>query len=311
MAHEIRTFAYTGDPAWHGLGNKLEPGQSIEQWIEAAGLNWTVVKSPLKYLDKTWDDQYVLHRSDDDHHPFAVVGKQYKPVQPKEVLEFYRDLVADMGFTIETAGELFHGDKVWALAKCGEGFELPGNDKVLPYLLLTTGYDGQTATVGKFTTTRVVCNNTLTASLNNTRETRVRVGHRSNFDAVGMKDQLGMSVEVFDSFRMATEALAKVKLDNVKAKEFINKILNINEESRDIDIATSNYLQNMFNTNSYIGAGMESSNGTAWGLLNCFTEFHDHRKMFKDSNKRLEHAWFGAGDALKTKAFQHLVAETA
>lgn len=311
MAHQVRTMAYTGAEPWHGLGSKLEAGQTIEQWIEAAGLNWEVVKSPVKYLDKTWDDQFILHRSDDDQHPFAMVGKQYKPVQPKEVLEFYRDLVSDLGFTIETAGELFHGDKVWALAKCGDGFELPGNDKILPYLLLTTGYDGQTATIGKFTTTRVVCNNTLTASLNNTRESRVRVGHRSNFDAKAMKDQLGMSVDVFDSFRQAAETLTKMKIDAAKSKQFIDKILNINEESRDIDIATAGYIQNMFTSNNFIGAGMESATGTAWGLLNCFTEFADHHKMFKDANKRLDHIWYGAGDAMKTKAFQHLTLEAA
>lgn len=310
MAHEIRTMAYVNEMPWHGLGSELQAGASIEEWQHAAGLDWKVVKSPVKFLEETWDDKFILHR-EDNNHPFAMVGKQYKPVQPKEVLEFYRDLVADLGFTIETAGELFHGDKVWALAKCGEGFELPGNDKILPYLLLTTGYDGQTATTGKFSSVRTVCNNTLTASLNKTSESRVRVGHRSNFDAKAMKDQLGMSVDVFDSFRQAAEALTKMKIDDVKAKEFINKILNINEESRDIDIATSNYIQNMFNTNGYIGATMESSEGTMWGLLNCFTEFNDHRKMFKDANKRLDHAWFGAGDAMKTKAFQTLMMEVA
>lgn len=311
MAHAVKTMAYTGEMPWHGLGNVLEKGASIEEWIKASGLDWEVVKSPAKYLDKIWENQFILHRSDAEQHPFAMVGKQYKPVQPKEVLEFYRDLVSDMGFTIETAGQLFEGEKVWALARCGEGFELPGNDKILPYLLLTSGYDGQTATVGKFTATRVVCNNTLTASLNSTSESRVRIGHRSAFDAAAVKAQLGMSQDVFDGFRLAAESLTKAKIDSAKAKQFIDKILAITPDSRDVDIATANYIQNMFDTNNFIGAGMQSADKTAWGLLNCFTEFHDHRKSFKDSNKRLDHIWYGAGDSLKTKAFKTLLAEFA
>ena len=36
-------------------------------------------------------------------------------VQPKEVLEFYRELVKEYGYTLETAGALDGGRKVWAL----------------------------------------------------------------------------------------------------------------------------------------------------------------------------------------------------
>ena len=37
-------------------------------------------------------------------------------MQPKEILEFFRDLIATHGMTIETAGSLKDGKRIWALA---------------------------------------------------------------------------------------------------------------------------------------------------------------------------------------------------
>lgn len=55
MAHEIdmsnerENMAYTGQIPWHGLGQELERDASLEQWQEAAGLNWSAVKSPVMF----------------------------------------------------------------------------------------------------------------------------------------------------------------------------------------------------------------------------------------------------------------------
>ena len=46
----------------------------------------------------------------------AVVSQRYQVVQPREILEFYRDLTEMSGFELETAGVLKGGRKFWALA---------------------------------------------------------------------------------------------------------------------------------------------------------------------------------------------------
>ena len=46
MAHEIDMttgragMAYMGDTPWHGLGQKLTDGASLETWQQEAGLDW-------------------------------------------------------------------------------------------------------------------------------------------------------------------------------------------------------------------------------------------------------------------------------
>jgi phage/plasmid-like protein (TIGR03299 family) len=87
-------------------------------------------------------------------------------VQPREVLEFYRDLTEVSGFELQTAGVLKAGKKFWALARTGKEANLKGSDLVRGYVLLATSCDGSLATTATPTTIRVVCNNTLTIAIN-------------------------------------------------------------------------------------------------------------------------------------------------
>lgn len=56
-----------------------------------------------------------------------MVSNRYKVVQPREILEFYRDLTEDAGFELETAG--VRGRKLWALARTGQHALLKGGDR--------------------------------------------------------------------------------------------------------------------------------------------------------------------------------------
>ena len=106
----------------------------------------------------------MLYRSD-TKAPLSVVSQRYHTVQPRDVLEFYRDLTEVSGYELETAGVLKGGRKFWALARTGQGAALKDNDQVNGYLLLATSCDGTLATTATPTTIRVVCNNTLTIAL--------------------------------------------------------------------------------------------------------------------------------------------------
>lgn len=173
MAHELaseKDIAYVGEKPWHGLGSKLPPSQPIEIWQKSAGMDFVIKQSIVLFNADNGSnsllnlrnnmDASVLYRSD-NLEPLSVVSKRYKVVQPREVLEFYRDLVSAGGFELETAGVLKGGKKLWALAKTGQETLLPGLDKVNAYLLLATSCDGSLATTAQFTSIRVVCNNTL------------------------------------------------------------------------------------------------------------------------------------------------------
>jgi len=137
-------MAYVGDTPWHKLGNQIPAKQSIEVWAQEAGLAWNILETPVRYMTEqagslgaimSFDDQKVLYRSD-TKAALSVVSGRYQVVQPKTVLEFYRDLTEISGFEMETVGSLRGGKKFWALAKTGKETVLKGSDSVKGYILL-------------------------------------------------------------------------------------------------------------------------------------------------------------------------------
>jgi phage/plasmid-like protein (TIGR03299 family) len=126
MPHDIDfstgkpAIAYVGETPWHGLGESLAEGQPIDVWIKAARLDWELKRLPVQFLIdsklRVMDDRFVLARSDTGA-ALSVVAGDYHIVQPKDVLEFFRDLVASFHYTLETAGALNGGRKVWRSLK--------------------------------------------------------------------------------------------------------------------------------------------------------------------------------------------------
>ncbi|MGL6394119.1 DUF932 domain-containing protein [Aeromonas veronii] len=214
MAHLIDTMAYTGQTPWHGLGNVLPPQQSLDIWLQAAGMDWTIEQSDVMFNVasdalhiRPYSDSKVLYRSD-TLAPLSVVSNRYNVVQPHEVLHFYQDLVEAGGFELETAGSLKGGRKLWALAKTGQDLKLAGGDLVKSYLLLATSCDGTLCTTVQFTSLRVVCNNTLQMALRGATGA-IKVPHSTQFDATAVKESLGLGLSHWDEFRVQTKALTQ------------------------------------------------------------------------------------------------------
>ncbi|MDH5548052.1 MAG: DUF932 domain-containing protein [Gammaproteobacteria bacterium] len=305
-------MAYVGATPWHGLGQQLQAGADIETWKIQAGLDWTINASHVKYTDQygtihTMPGQVVLHRSD-DNSPLSVVSERYKVVQPEEVIEFYRDLTEAHGYELETAGSLGHGKKVWALAKTGMGKTLKGRDEINNYLLLATACDGSMATRAQFTSVRVVCNNTLSAALRNA-DNAIKVPHSTKFNADQVKSDLGIVRNSWDEFGDIIDEMSRCRVTPKDAAEVIFDLLKspssktIDDESR----RNKNIMREVMTCVARSpGAGLESADGTAWGLLNGITYYVDHKANSRSNDNRLNSAWFGKGATLKDKAFQRV-----
>jgi phage/plasmid-like protein (TIGR03299 family) len=302
-------MAYAGATPWHGLGNLLTAHQPIETWAKQAGMDWSIQEASVRYMTEangtsgsihTFPEHKVLFRSD-TQAPLSVVSQRYQVVQPRDILEFYRDLTEISGFELETAGVLKGGRKIWALARTGQSMSLRGKDVTHGYVLLATACDGTLATTAQFTSIRVVCNNTLAIALANGSGI-VKVPHSTSFEPEAVKKQLGISVSAWGDFSDRMKALTERKVKTVEAERYLwhvfsdaNKPIASNE--RAIAKALS-----LFDGQGK-GSDLASAKGTAFGLLNAVTEFIDHERRAKSVDHRLESAWFGQGAAVKQKAF--------
>ncbi|MCA0214898.1 MAG: DUF932 domain-containing protein [Proteobacteria bacterium] len=322
MTADVQTMAHLGQTPWHGLGSRLEPGQPLEVWAKAAGMDWSVRSTSVRFavqqdgplvLIQPYDDHKVLYRSD-TLKPLSVVGSRYQVVQPLDVLEFYRDLIEVSGFEMETAGVLKEGRKFWALARTGKSASIKGTDLVQGYMLLASSCDGSLSTVATPTTVRVVCSNTLAAALNGSLST-VRVPHNTTFNPSQVKSQLGIAVSGWDNFMYRMKELAERKVNETEAERFIKQVFQINakvQEEPQAQDKTRNpgpamkQVKAMFDGQGR-GAELTSAKGTAWGLLNAVTEYVDHQRRARNQDSRLDSAWFGLGAAIKQRALDQAV----
>ena len=338
MAHQIEHMAYVGKIPWHGLGNQLSQNQPIEVWAKQAGMDWRIESSNVSYMAQNergqsiimpYEEQRVLYRSD-THAPLSVVSQRFQEVQPREILEFYRDLTEQSGFELETAGVLKGGKKFWALAKTGQTTALKGKDVSNGYILLATACDGTLATTAQFTSIRVVCNNTLAIALKgqNSSTGVVKVPHSTKFDADRIKQQLGISVRAWDEHMYEMKQLSQRKVTQQEAAAYFDAVFNnssLSPTEQDEGIIqyyrqVANQAQNnpsktepngramskvmtMFNGHGR-GAELSSAKDTAYGLLCSITEFADHERRAMSADHRLDSAWFGAGAGLKQRGLE-------
>lgn len=316
--HLVTNMAYVGDTPWHGLGNPLSPAQPIEVWAQQAGMDWTIESADVRFVaDNTggvaghlgsihaFPEQRVLYRSD-TKAPLSVVSSRYRVVQPREILEFYRDLTEVGGFELETAGVLKDGKKLWALARTGQSVSLKGRDEVNGYLLLATACDGTLATTAQFTSVRVVCNNTLQIALGDSAGA-VKVPHRSQFDAQAVKRQLGIAISSWDGFMVRMKALADRRVNDTAAETFFRRVLTYPVSTGAPVPATNDSAVRVvqsLHAGSGKGAHLPSASGTAWGLVNAITEYVDHHRRARTDDHRRDAAWFGPGAAIKQRAWE-------
>lgn len=323
MAHELTMtngkaeMAFIGETPWHGLGQELQEGASIEQWQESAGMDWTIKSSPVAYgigdgelnTDlEIFEGQNVLWRSD-TKEALSVVSNRYKAVQPKEVLEFFRDLVAENGFKINTAGTLRGGRRMWALAETGKFGEVCKNDEVGGYLLLSTSCDRTLATTARFTTVRVVCNNTLSMA-HNEKQNAVSFSHIQHFDHQVVKEKLGNAVGAFSAFMDMAKFLQAQQMNSQASEAFLKSLLaNVTQiKDEEYDLSKNRAYKKIISLFDCEAKGLSLVGHTKWGMLNAVTEYYDHHAPSRSNDARLDNSWFGTGEAVKNKAVQLLTA---
>lgn len=317
--HLVQTMAYVGETPWHGLGNQLARKQPIEVWERQAGMNWQIEEAPVAFIAgqagtlgaiHSFPEQKVLYRSD-TKAPLSVVSNRYQTVQPREILEFYRDLTEAGGFELETAGVLKEGRKLWALAKTGQQIVLKGGDTVNGYLLLATACDGTLATTAQFTSVRIVCQNTLHIALAD-GSGAVKVPHRTQFNAQAVKEQLGIAVSSWDGFMVRMRALADRKVRPQTAHDFFRRLLDMpSTSSEPTNMPPPNdralrTIQALYDGKG-MGSDLPSASGTAWGMVNAVTKYADHERRARTADHRLDSTWFGPSAALKQRAWEEAV----
>jgi len=309
MSHEIEMvngvaqMAYAGELPWHGLGTQVSDDISTDGMMEAAGLDWSVTKQPMYYMDDLGEMGEVPGKSalvrSSDNKVMDIVGQDWNPVQNAEAFEFFREFVDSGDMKMHTAGSLKDGKMVWALAKVNDGFTIKtaqGEDSVESYLLFSNPHQYGKSIDVRFTPIRVVCNNTLTLSLNQNVDQYVRMGHQRPFNAEDAMATLGMAHKKLETYKEAAEYLCQKSYTSEQMVDYFNQVF---PSASDRDSNKSRVAQEVMHTQ----AGANLGEGTFWQLYNTTTYMADHT-LGRNSDTRLQSSWYGSNANMKKKALE-------
>lgn len=324
MAHELEIkngkaqMMYVGDAPWHKLGTPFTEPPTLDQAIIAAGLDWQVFKMPLQTVEGGLEVPAVAIARDTDKRILGVVGPDWNPLQNSQAFQFFKPFIDSKEASINTAGSLKNGQRVFVLAKINrDPMKIVGDDTVEKYILLSNSHDGTQAVRVGFTPIRVVCANTLAMAQGDHASKLLRVRHTKN-----LNENLANIQEIMNAANAEFEATAEmyramaskdingedlkkfVKLIFVQAKTAVEKKIEeaggVAQEVQGGDRILERIVP-LFESGR--GNDMPGVKGTLWGAYNAVTEYIQYQRGNNDST-RLDQTWFGQGHVLNKRALE-------
>ena len=326
MAHNLATIdgrismAYQAETPWHGLGTRMGSTADVDAAIDAAQLRWTVSTQPLYLKDgRIVPERFAVIRDTANPAILGTVGPQFTPLQNtlpdhSGAFDVLRDACDSFGVTIESAGALGSGERVWMLAKMPEAIEPVPGDIVNGYFLIVNGHDGSQAYGARPTPIRVVCQNTLSAALQSGHD-MIRIRHTSSAPA-RLSEAKRLVNGMFKALRETGETfsqLAARRMDPAEIAKYIESVFPADADGivpdtlkqRRRDVATLVWAGRGAEL-----AGADATGATAWAAYNAVTEYFDHvrpgqAKTVQAQAKANESAIFGGNLAIKVLALKN------
>ncbi len=340
MAHHLNFNNRTGkysffsvkEKAWHNLGQIVQDYPTSEESIKFAGLDYEVEKSPLftkgagiientngiEMIDLELEvPNYFANIRTDNNTVLGVVGKDYQIVQNREAFSFFDSIVGGGdGILYETAGALGNGERIFITAKLPDYIHVGNGDDITEkYIFLTTSHDGSGSITAAFTPVRIVCQNTLNASLKNMSNV-VRIRHTA-----GAKQRLedahkvmGLANKLSNELESMFNHWSKIKVGDDAMKKLIQLALCPNKETLnhlqkgnfdDVSTVFKNTVDDAF-AYAMISESqqMDTTKGTLFGAYNAVTGYFQNVRSYKDNEAKLQSIVLGGTAQLRSqKAF--------
>ena len=277
---------------WSKIGKDVQECKDMEQVLRSSGLDYNVTKRPL-YFGNSWDDEnphnelvnrFVTVR-EIDNHPYDVVSDKFEIVQNRDAFDFVNYMGEEVSFV--KAGETATG-MVYIIAKL-QSMDILG-DEFTPYVIFRNGFNAKVKITAAICPLRIVCQNQFNFAFRNTDNT-VTVRHVQNAEQKleEARETLRMSADYMVELRAMAEQYAGTQISEFQLQRFLKEAFpmdgaeNMNpfkraklEEARTAFIKAHNADDN------------SNFRGTAWGLINAYSDFITHQVPQGKTETRFE-----------------------
>jgi len=324
MAHEIQekdTMFSVNEIPWHRLGTVLPIAPTIEEGIMVAKLNWEVGTKELAVVPELGGELIKTHVATyrkDDGAILGVVGKNYKVLQNREAFQFFQPFLDAKEASLETAGSLMNGRRVWILAAMNRPDSVivsKSDDRIKKYILMSNSHDGTLAIRIGYTPVRVVCNNTLTMAIQNGGSQLLKVKHTGDIVKTleEIREVINIADQSFESTAEQFRILASREINRKDLEKYV-KIVFATPKQEEEALITGEELTSGKRVMGRItelfekgrGNDLPGVKGTMWAAYNSVTEYLQYERGTNEST-RLDSLWFGTGAAMNKKALKTAV----
>lgn len=314
MPARVQTIAYYGDVPWHRLGKQVPKWIKAKEMIQAAGLDWQVRLQPArgarKINRKGEFSRYEVLRvprpnEEETEVLLGVVSRRYQPLQNSEAFSFFDPIVSEGQAYFETAGALGEGERIWVMAKMPDAMEIVRGDECFKYLLLSNTHTGEGSVIVKFTSVRVVCQNTLMLAMDDGQKAyRVRHSKMMQFRLDELSKFLAITQHVFQKAEEEFKHLAKVQMKGDRLQHYLEAVFPRTEKQKKERVIPQRWKDVHKVVESQPDLRINGVRGTLWGAYNAITRFEDYKKPMQEevADQRLERTWFGSGADIKLRA---------
>lgn len=264
---------------------------NINQGLSDLGLDWKPAVSSIRYgglFEHVLDSQKILYRPEDGMFIDVVPNGWHDSEEGsfEGILQTFKDFcdmaginMTHVGKTQRIVGKAGEDGRfqlsLYAVAQLSSDnkYQLSVGDEVKSQVILRYPYNYGKGIEAALNSVRLVCTNGMT------RKVKV-AGNiiRHNSSAMGKVSRILTEIQsLFEKERRDAEVLAgtpvstKVALAKI-VEHFGDKTKPANDQPKIV-----NELLDRWDSGNYIGSELDTSNGTAWGLLNLVTEYYNHR----------------------------------
>jgi len=277
---------------WHAIGKSVEECTNIEQVLRASGLDYTVEKRPIfmnsgrgfNTATVQIPNRFVTVRTS-DNHPYDVVSDKYEVIQNRDAFDFVNFMGEQVSF--EKAGETENG-MVYIIAKLPEVSIL--GDGFTPHVIFRNGFDGKTKITAAICPLRIVCQNQFNFAFKNTQNA-VTIRHVANAEAKlqEAKEVLKLSADYMGAITEMAERFAAMKISQSRLEKVVDYLFpmpdieNMNAFKRNrLEVARAGFIA------AHNADDNSNFRGTAWGLVNAYTDFVTHKDPAGKTDTRFE-----------------------
>lgn len=264
----------------------------MEQVLEASGLDYKVVKRPL-YFGDDWGDDSGNHElinrfitvREADNHPYDVVSDKFEIIQNREAFDFVNYMSDEIIY--EKAGETASG-MIYVIGRLPSVSIL--GDEFTPHVLFRNGFSGKVKITAAICPLRIVCQNQFNfAFAEADNATTIRHVKNAEQKLEEAREVLKTSADYMARLSQMAEFYAAKKL-SPKALEAVLDLMFPIPNADKINSYSRFRLEQQRSafTAAYNADDNSNFRGTAWGMINAYTDFLTHQEAMGNTATKEE-----------------------